>query len=921
LENETEDEILIKQLIAEISKTIEKSVYSDKQRNDLKLSFPVDPTIQVEIEYLIKQGYTIFLIEKLINSNIEKKYFDELPIFEDITQVGKLLAVYPPFEKLGKTGDETVLKILIASKLAIEELENYIFDTIKLLMQDDKKEHSENKPVDIPASQNIRFLLFSDLFQTRNRFLKLIQTGGEIHVATSTIEAFEVIQKEQISSNPYHFFITDNLEVAQQMNEFQTKNDIPVYPFTIICEQSSADRNIKVNNRLSNLIITTELTATNLNSIKKNPKKSLEPENQLVDETEIVDFLTSANEIIEDLEQNIMSLENTKSDSNILEIFRLVHNLKGDAAFVSLKTISDYAHHLESMLVQLKNKELTLNADITDTLLHSNDFIKNALLTLKNEKINIISQEDVNELQEKIYAVTGKNRVENPKPVEINNTKDKVFIQQLTEYIFILKESKKTPQSKKNIIKRITDNLKKAARYNGDETLFEKASTLKQTMIHANEQELDELVTNIIEQIENTIAQITEKNKQKPIATEEKKQELSVEMTELKTIRVNEQKIESFFNLAGELLIARNTYDYLLNSHQLLKNNQIFKSFKENLHLFTRLVNDFRSEITMLRMIPLSKITQKFHRVVYDMARALNKNIEFKVVGDEMEVDKKVAEALSEPLIHIIRNACDHGIEDQQTRINAGKEAAGKIQLNAHREGSYIIIKVSDDGAGIDRQKIYEKAIKQNIDIEKYNDDSILDLIFEAGFSTKQIATNISGRGVGMDIVKSTLDKLNGSAQVQTEYGKGTEIVLKAPISIGTVKVLLIEVAGDIFAFPFESITKTIKTTKDKILKIVDKSAILYRDELIYLSLVNKQKQREIFDQNNSLSGKEELTLVIVQTVAGKIAFAVDKLLANADLAVKPLPSSLAHLQCFSGVSILGNGKVVLIINPSKSIN
>ncbi|MBF0226998.1 MAG: chemotaxis protein CheA [Desulfobacterales bacterium] len=388
----------------------------------------------------------------------------------------------------------------------------------------------------------------------------------------------------------------------------------------------------------------------------------------------------------------------------------------------------------------------------------------------------------------------------------------------------------------------------------------------------------------------------------------------SVREIDAQVFRINEKKIENFGNITGELLIARNTYAYLLETAMASKSTEsiekLLKPFKANMHQFDRLTEDIYHAVFSLRMVPIKGIFQKFNRVVRDICKKQRKFIRFAIEGNDIEVDKKIADALSDPLVHLVRNSCDHGIEEPHERLDAGKNGEGKVSLTAYMEGSNIIIVIADDGKGISKKKLYEKAVKLGIDVDSLSDEALTDLIFMPGFSTKTDISDISGRGVGMDVVKTSITALSGTIKVVTEEGKGATITLSIPMKIGITTVLMIESSGSSFAIPINYILETMKVEIKKFRKNKDDLLFYYRGDVISVRKLSK-----ILDKSDVLTN-QEVSLVVLKTSKGKFGLIVDDMEKNMEIAIKPLPSSLAHIDVVSGTSIMGDGRVILVLNP-----
>ena len=388
---------------------------------------------------------------------------------------------------------------------------------------------------------------------------------------------------------------------------------------------------------------------------------------------------------------------------------------------------------------------------------------------------------------------------------------------------------------------------------------------------------------------------------------------------EIQTMRVDENKVENFTNIVGELLITRNTYEYLLIQMQNNESTQEenLKLLKENLHQFARLINDIHHGVISLRMVPVRNIFTKFNRIARDISRKQKKPIILLTEGDEIEIDKKIADILSDPLVHMVRNSCYHGIEMPDQRLKAGKPEQGKVVLKASQEGSMLLIRIIDDGKGINRQAVYEKAIKQGLETPDPDDDAILNMIFMPGFSTAQKITDVSGRGVGMDVVRSTIMSIGGDVEIKSEEGKGSEILLSIPMTMGINAALIVQILNESYAIPLDYILESVKINPSQIRRSTDNLLFYYRGEVVVLEFLHKILGNSVnFDK--FLKNKKEISIIILQTRKGKFGVIVDFLNRNMEVAIKPLPDEFSEIKIISGVSIMGDGKVFLVLNPEE---
>ncbi|KPA15990.1 chemotaxis protein CheA [Candidatus Magnetomorum sp. HK-1] len=387
------------------------------------------------------------------------------------------------------------------------------------------------------------------------------------------------------------------------------------------------------------------------------------------------------------------------------------------------------------------------------------------------------------------------------------------------------------------------------------------------------------------------------------------------------TMRIDESKLEQFTNVVGELLIARNSYDYLLNQiqHGEKKLDEGLKLLKDNLYQLSGLTNEIHHGVMSLRMVAVRGLFSKFNRIVRDISRRQQKPIAMITEGNDIEIDKKIADLLFDPMVHLVRNSCDHGIESPAARVKNGKPEQGKVCLKASQEGSMLIIRIIDDGKGMDRQKLFNKGIKAGLDLKSPEDDAVLDVIFLPGMSTKEKVTDISGRGVGMDVVKTAIQELGGNIQVKSEDDKGSEIILSIPMRMGINETLIVESGGDPYAIPIDFIAETMKIPPTSIRSAGSQHIFYYRGEVVPVMWLNKiLNGGKDFAKN--LDNQGEIALVILETHDHKYGLVVDQLNRNMEVAIKPLPDNLDSIDVVSGVSIMGDGKVFLVLNPDKFV-
>ncbi|QDA31884.1 chemotaxis protein CheA [Thermococcus indicus] len=371
-----------------------------------------------------------------------------------------------------------------------------------------------------------------------------------------------------------------------------------------------------------------------------------------------------------------------------------------------------------------------------------------------------------------------------------------------------------------------------------------------------------------------------------------------------KIIKVDVGHLDRLMNLVGELVITKGRLEQIaerLGDRELL----------ETLSTLSRLLTELQDEIMEMRLTPVAEVFNKFPRMVRELARKMGKEVDFIIEGADIEVDRTILDKLGDVLVHLLRNAIDHGIEPPEEREKAGKPRAGRLELIARRERSHVEIIVKDDGRGIDPEKIKRKALEKGLitpeQAAEMSDEEAINLIFLPGFSTKEQVTDVSGRGVGMDVVKDVVKSLNGSISVQSKVGEGSVFVLKLPVSMAIIQALLIEVQGEVYAVPINNILESIEIKREDTKSIGGKEVIVLRGEIIPVVMLHELFGLPVPEMN-------EFPAIIIDLGAQKVAVGVDKLLHKKDIVIKSLGKMLSHISGFAGATILGDGSVVLII-------
>jgi len=387
------------------------------------------------------------------------------------------------------------------------------------------------------------------------------------------------------------------------------------------------------------------------------------------------------------------------------------------------------------------------------------------------------------------------------------------------------------------------------------------------------------------------------------------------------TIRVDHHKLDHLMNVIGELIINRNRYAMLARAleegHEEV--HVVAQQLTETTYAMARISDDLQDTIMKVRMVPVQSVFSRFPRLVRDLSRKSGKQVELIMEGEETEFDKSVVEEIGDPLVHLVRNAVDHGLEDEQERIRAGKKPKGHVWLRAYHKGNSVAIEVEDDGRGMDPEKLKQVAIRKGVitpeEANAMDDREALDLIFAPGFSSAEKVTDISGRGVGMDVVKTNIKNLKGSVHTQSEMGKGTKLTLTLPLTLAIIDALMVQVAGDTFAIPLDAVSETTKIEVEKLSDVNNRKAVTLRGEVLGIVELS-----ELLGLPQTMDERDVLPMVVIQDNDRRLGLVVDRLLERQEIVIKPLGQYLNNfnLKGLSGATIMGDGSVVLILDPHE---
>ena len=382
-------------------------------------------------------------------------------------------------------------------------------------------------------------------------------------------------------------------------------------------------------------------------------------------------------------------------------------------------------------------------------------------------------------------------------------------------------------------------------------------------------------------------------------------------------LRVDAEKIDSVLNLVGELIIAKSMLHQAINEFdKRYPKDSLKMRFSDAMAFQARIMNDLQKSVMKIRMVPVEHLFRRFPRVVRDVAKSCGKEVNLVVTGQDTDLDKSILDMLAEPLAHLVRNAVDHGIEAPAKRINDGKPAQGTVTLDAYHQGNEIVIEVTDDGRGLDRERLIAKAVERGLlkpgDAAVLGDAEINNLVFHPGLSTAQEVTSISGRGVGMDVVKTVLEKLKGTVSIRTAAGKGTTFLLKVPLTLAIIKALLFRVGDRLYAVPLASVVEITRTTQGALHRVDQHEVMQLRNEVLTLLHLHR------LEKDRGETGK--MFVVVISTGERKFGLVVDSLVGEEELVIKAMDDHLVATDLVSGASILGDGTVVLILNLSSVV-
>ena len=389
-----------------------------------------------------------------------------------------------------------------------------------------------------------------------------------------------------------------------------------------------------------------------------------------------------------------------------------------------------------------------------------------------------------------------------------------------------------------------------------------------------------------------------------------------------KTLKVDQEKIDHLMNLIGEMVVAKNALPYLATRAEAVFGvRELSREIKAQYAVINRVAEEMQDTIMQVRMMPVSFILQRFPRMVRDISRKLGKDIHLVLEGENTKADKNIIEALADPLVHIVRNSLDHGLETPDVRVAAQKTAQGRLTIRASQESDRVLIEIIDDGRGIDpdiiKNKAYEKGLIDEATLERISDQEAINLVFMPGFSTADVISDLSGRGVGMDVVRTAVEKVNGSVSIDSQLGKGTRLSLSLPLSMAVTNVMIIESNNQIFGVPMDMVVETVRVPRSQISTIKQQKTTVLRGKIVPLLSLNELLAQDVEQVANE---DDELATLIVRVYGENVGVLVDNFRETVDIILKPMTGILGGLSGYSGAALLGDGSVLMVLNPRELI-
>lgn len=633
-------------------------------------------------------------------------------------------------------------------------------------------------------------------------------------------------------------------------------------------------------------------------------------------------FIDEAKEQLQSLNQALLTLETSGEDAEILnEAFRLVHTVKGAAKILGIDSIGELAHITEDVFDNIKSKKIPLSQDLIDKLFEATDYLTKMVGELsENGEVSSDCSNFIARLQEILNtSETAEPKINNVSAkleIKLNKEQEKEFQAAKSEGLNILLVSFRlndTCKLKEGRIFQVFRELKSIGKVIASAPEKEQVTddTNRGLILLASSNNSEDVkakaggVSKIDEVSTREINSKEDLNLSKKL--EEKATTTKTSGSASDTVRVKSKYLDNLMNLVGELMISEIRVKQIAED---INHKELTQFLKNN----DRLIGELQDQILRMRMVPIDHIFKRFPRMVRDISREMDKEIEFQMVGNDIEIDRSLLDDVSDMVMHLLRNSIDHGIESAKDRKKINKRHNGTLLLKTSREQSNIVIEVIDDGKGIDVDKIVSTAISKGmITKEKVNtldDKEKLELILLPGLSTAKEVSEVSGRGVGLDVVNEKVNKLGGTVRMETFIGEGTKVKIKLPPSMAIIRAMLLEVNDQKYAIPLENIVETIKINEQEIHNIMSTGIFKLRDEVLPIQNLLKELGGNDFD-----NGHTKMPVIIVEKNGTRAGLVVNRLIGQQEIVIKNLGKHMRNAGCFSGATILGDGRVAMILD------
>ena len=679
-------------------------------------------------------------------------------------------------------------------------------------------------------------------------------------------------------------------------------------------------------------------------------------------------FIDESKEHLQTMNEILLVLEGDSENlSYIGEIFRIAHTLKGLSGTMGFTKVADLTHKMENLLDFVRNGALKVDSKIVDVLFECFDALEEYIENL--EKTGKEGDLDSSELVKKLALIAENKSTEGTTSKKNTSKKEEVAKEKITsdlgdDFHISLNDidsviSKAFELGVRPYLIKVTLDpgcMLKAARafivFNTlerfgeilksfplaeeiEDEKFEESfeilyfTKLDENYIHTELMRISEIADVIVKPLAEVEFAVEEKKedvevnleqvevKENEIKAKEDNQNKGDKGKTSKTVRVEIGRLDNLMNLVSELIIIKTRLEDLDTTNHKSQEQGNKNNMNEAIEYLERITTSLHDAVMKVRMVPVERTFNRFPRLVRDLSKDLGKNIKLFMSGEETEVDRTVIDEIGDPLIHLIRNSLDHGIESPADRLKLGKDESGFVALRAYPDGNTVVIEVEDDGKGIDPEVIKRKAIEKKIvtrdEADAMTDKDLINLLFRAGFSTMDKVTDLSGRGVGLDVVKSKIEAINGTVEVISNLGQGSKFVIRLPLTLAIIQALMVNLNEEKFAIPLNNIKEITTIETNKITMVQDQEVVLYRNKTLPII-----RMKEVLDIEAGHEELDELIVVIVKKGDVEAGLVVDSLIGQQEIVIKSLGKYLTGIKAIAGATILGNGSVALIVDPNQ---